>query len=322
MIRPSVERGRDAHTPRVHPVRPPPRGRPRPHRLRGGRRAALRALRPRPRRAARCGPATSRCASPRCGATARCCRVDDAEQRVTLGEGLTPLLPAPRLGAALGPAEAARQGGGRQPDRLLQGPRPRAGGLDGQGARRHATSACPPPATPAARSPPTPRAPACGPTSSCRRDIARLFVMETEAYGAEVTLVDGLITDAGRLCAEQATRARLVRVRDAQGAVPRRGQEDDGLRARRAARLEAARRDPLPHRRRHRARRHVEGVRGDARRWASCGARAAPHVRRAGRGLRADRQGLPGGPRGRAALGGRARPSPTACACRRRSATS
>ena len=36
------------------------------------------------------------------------------------------------------------------------------------------------------------------------RDIARLFVMETEAYGAEVTLVDGLISDAARLCAEQA----------------------------------------------------------------------------------------------------------------------
>jgi threonine synthase len=36
------------------------------------------------------------------------------------------------------------------------------------------------------------------------RDIARLFVLETEAYGAHVERVDGLITDAGRLCAAQA----------------------------------------------------------------------------------------------------------------------
>ena len=36
------------------------------------------------------------------------------------------------------------------------------------------------------------------------RDIAKLFVMETEAYGAHVEMVDGLITDAGRVCAAQA----------------------------------------------------------------------------------------------------------------------
>ena len=36
------------------------------------------------------------------------------------------------------------------------------------------------------------------------RDIARLFVMETEAFGARVQLVDGLISDAGRVCAERA----------------------------------------------------------------------------------------------------------------------
>jgi threonine synthase len=35
-------------------------------------------------------------------------------------------------------------------------------------------------------------------------DIAPLFLMETAAYGAEVVKVDGLITDAGRVCAERA----------------------------------------------------------------------------------------------------------------------
>jgi threonine synthase len=36
------------------------------------------------------------------------------------------------------------------------------------------------------------------------KDVARVFVMETESYGAEVVTVDGLITDAGKLCAERA----------------------------------------------------------------------------------------------------------------------
>jgi len=38
------------------------------------------------------------------------------------------------------------------------------------------------------------------------QDIARLFLMETEAYGAQVETVEGLITDAGRLCAQAASR--------------------------------------------------------------------------------------------------------------------
>jgi threonine synthase len=35
------------------------------------------------------------------------------------------------------------------------------------------------------------------------RDVKRPFVLECELYGAEVTLVDGLITDAGRIAAER-----------------------------------------------------------------------------------------------------------------------
>ena len=38
----------------------------------------------------------------RCGAIASCCRSVDGEAPVTLGEGFTPLLHAPRLGASLG----------------------------------------------------------------------------------------------------------------------------------------------------------------------------------------------------------------------------
>ena len=36
------------------------------------------------------------------------------------------------------------------------------------------------------------------------RDVPQLFLMETRAYGAEVETVDGLITDAGKVCAERA----------------------------------------------------------------------------------------------------------------------
>ena len=52
------------------------------------------------------------------------------------------------------------------------------------------------------------------------------------------------------------------------------------------------------------------------------GREAAADVRGPGRGLRADREGVRGGSRRRADLGERRRRSPTACACRRRSATS
>ena len=34
------------------------------------------------------------------------------------------------------------------------------------------------------------------------RDVKRPFILECELYGAHVTLVDGLITDAGRIAAE------------------------------------------------------------------------------------------------------------------------
>jgi threonine synthase len=69
------------------------------------------------------------------------------------------------------------------------------------------------------------------------KDVKVPFIRECELYGATVTLVDGLITDAGRIAAETRQAARLVRRLDAEGAVPHRGQEDDGVRAGRAARV-------------------------------------------------------------------------------------
>ena len=55
-------------------------------------------------------------------------------------------------------------------------------------------------------------------------------LVEAIVAGAHVVLVNGLINDCGKLFARRAT-VRLVRPVHAQGAVSRRGQEDDGLRA-------------------------------------------------------------------------------------------
>ena len=48
--------------------------------------------------------------------------VTDATPALTLGEGFTPLVAAPRLGARIGVPEPAPQARGPEPDRLVQGP--------------------------------------------------------------------------------------------------------------------------------------------------------------------------------------------------------
>ena len=101
-----------------------------------------------------------------------------------------------------------------------------------------------------------------------RPTITRARVASSPA--ADLHLVDGLIADAGRLigAAVAGQRGRLVRGVDAQGAVPDRGQEDDGAGDRRAAGLADARRDPLPDRRRRRADRHPQGAASRLASWA------------------------------------------------------
>ena len=155
----------------------------------------------------------------------------------------------------------------------------------------------------------------------CPAETPEINVTETAAYGARVYVADGQIDECGALVGKGAAAGPVVRLLDAEGALPARGQEGDGLRARRAARLGIARRDLLPDRRRHRPDRHVEGVRraggGRADR-----PEAAADVRGPGRRLRADR------PRVRAMAtsspsGGRMRrPWRPASACPRRSAIS
>ena len=61
------------------------------------------------------------------------------------------------------------------------------------------------------------------------RDVPFANYVEAVAYGASVTLVDGLISDCARMVAERKERGRLVRHFHAERTIPHRRQEDDGL---------------------------------------------------------------------------------------------
>ena len=127
----------------------------------------------------------------------------DADAKVSLGEGFTPLLPAPRLGARLRlPRLLIKEEGGNPTGSF------KARGLAvavSMAKALGATDVCLPSAGNAG-SALAAYAAAAGLKAHVflPRDIAKLFVMETEAYGAHVEMVDGLITDAGRVCAAQA----------------------------------------------------------------------------------------------------------------------
>ena len=128
---------------------------------------------------------------------------EDPGARVTLGEGFTPLLPAPRLGSRLElPRLLVKDESGNPTGSF------KARGLSlavSMARALGATDVCLPSAGNAGS--------ALGAYAAAAglrahvflpADIASLFVMETAAYGAEVEMVDGLITDAGRVCAERA----------------------------------------------------------------------------------------------------------------------
>ena len=140
----------------------------------------------------------------------------DGEEPVTLGEGWTPLLHARRLGARPRPRPAVRQGRIAQSDQLVQGARPVGGG--------HARARISAPRCSRCRRPGNAgecdgrlrgRAPDSRRKVFMPRDVKVPFIRECELYGAEVTLVDGLITDAGRDRRRARQAARLVRRLDA-----------------------------------------------------------------------------------------------------------
>ena len=131
----------------------------------------------------------------------------DGDERITLGEGFTPLLPVPRLGARVGLPHLLVKDESFNPTGSFK-----ARGLSlavSMAKALGATDVCLPSAGNAGSA-----LAAYAARGGLRahvflpRDIAQLFRMETEAYGAEVVMVDGLITDAGRACAARAAEER------------------------------------------------------------------------------------------------------------------
>ena len=129
--------------------------------------------------------------------------LDDPDQRISLGEGFTPLLAANRIGEHLGLPLLLIKDEGNNPTGSFK-----ARGLSMAVSMARilgATDVCLPSAGNAG-SALAAYAAVAGLHAHVYlpRDIAHLFVLETAAYGAHVETVDGLISDAGRVCAEQA----------------------------------------------------------------------------------------------------------------------
>jgi threonine synthase len=129
--------------------------------------------------------------------------VDNPDHRISLGEGFTPLLGARRLGAMVGlPRLNIKEEGGNPTGSF------KARGLCMAVSMAKAlgvTDVCLPSAGNAGSA--LAAYAARGGLKAhvfVPKDVAPLFVLETAAYGAEVTTVDGLITDAGKVCAEKA----------------------------------------------------------------------------------------------------------------------
>jgi threonine synthase len=126
----------------------------------------------------------------------------EGEQPITLGEGWTPLVHAHRLGASLGMPRLFVKDESLNPTNSFK-----ARGLSAavtRAARLGAATLSVPSAGNAANAMAAYAAAAGIPARVFMpKDVKVPFIRECELYGADVTLVDGLITDAGRMAAEQ-----------------------------------------------------------------------------------------------------------------------
>ena len=126
----------------------------------------------------------------------------DGEEPITLGEGWTPLMHAARLGADLGLSRLYVKDESLNPTNSFK-----ARGLSAavtRAARLGASVLSVPSAGNAATAMAAYAAAAGLPAKVFMpRDVKVPFIRECELYGADVTLVDGLITDAGRIAAER-----------------------------------------------------------------------------------------------------------------------
>lgn len=124
------------------------------------------------------------------------------EAPVTLGEGFTPLLPAPRLAAAVGLRQVFIKDESGNPTGSFK-----ARGMTTavtMALHRGARALCLPSAGNAGSAAAAYGARAGLPVHVfIPRDTPPLFALELEALGAQVTLVDGVITDCGRVMQER-----------------------------------------------------------------------------------------------------------------------
>ena len=125
----------------------------------------------------------------------------DGEAPVSLGEGWTPLAPAPRLGKALGLSNLLVKDESHNPTNSFK-----ARGLSAAVTRAHHLGAkvLSIPTAGNAGNAMAAYAAAAGITAKVfmPKDVKTPFIRECDLYGADVTLVDGLINDAGRIAAE------------------------------------------------------------------------------------------------------------------------
>ena len=125
------------------------------------------------------------------------------EQPVTLGEGFTPLIHARRLGASLGLERLMIKDESLNPTNSFK-----ARGLSAAISRAKALNATTVFLPTAGNAGNAAAAYASAAGMNCEvfipRDAKQPFVDECRLYGANVTLVDGLITDAGRVATETA----------------------------------------------------------------------------------------------------------------------
>jgi threonine synthase len=126
--------------------------------------------------------------------------VENPDHKLCLGEGMTPLLETPALGRAIGlPGTLVKEEGGNPTGSF------KARGLAlavSMAKALGATDVCLPSAGNAGSA--LAAYAARGGMKAhvfVPKDIAEVFLMETLSYGAHVETVDGLITDAGKICA-------------------------------------------------------------------------------------------------------------------------
>ena len=129
----------------------------------------------------------------------------DGDRAVTLGEGWTPLFPAPVLGAELGLDRLLVKDEALNPTNSFK-----ARGMSAAVTRAHALGAAVVAAPSAGNAACALAAYAARAGVEARvflpRDVKTPFVRECRLHGAAVTLVDGLITDAGRVAADEGRR--------------------------------------------------------------------------------------------------------------------